>query len=133
MKHTQGGTSKISTRITKADYRALTQIAREGGFRSVYTLIRYIVMVFLRACVSDYECVDMPLQPEFVELFDWKQRRADVLTAIEVVNRYRHKHKRRRLKGEYSQTELSEIDAMFAQYMRDGASMEFSDNIRKRK
>lgn len=132
MKHTECGTAKISTRITKADYHALKNIAREGGFRSVYTLIRYIILVFLRACASDYECVDLPLQPEFVELFNWKQRRSEVLMALSVVNRYHREHGMKR-KNTQSDDDQSEIDRMFASCMSEGASLEFNDNIRKRK
>jgi hypothetical protein len=59
---------KIMTRITPEENKKMEDLAKWCGFKSTYSLLRYIVLCFLRA--SDHKsgsAVDLP--PEIIKLF----------------------------------------------------------------
>lgn len=63
-------TVKIGTRITLEENRRLEQLAIIGGFKSTYSLLRYLVFCFLRASNhTDNDNTSDEIPPEIVSLF----------------------------------------------------------------
>ena len=61
-------TIKVGTRVSAEENRRLEEIAIKSGFKTTYSLLRYLVFVFLRAASGD-DCVDRTLPIDIVKLF----------------------------------------------------------------
>ena len=66
-------TRQLKARITERDYNKLKEIAEQYNFKSLYSLLYYLVYAFLRAYDAERGCIMEEMPPEILNLFRLKE------------------------------------------------------------
>lgn len=64
---------QLKARITERDYNKLKEIAEQYHFKSLYSLLYYLVYAFLRAYDAERGCIAEEMPVEIVNLFTLKE------------------------------------------------------------
>lgn len=130
-------TIKVGTRVSAEENRRLEEIAIKSGFKTTYSLLRYLVFVFLRAASGD-DCVDRTLPIDIVKLFlnsyegdkEWMLRHIEKVKQQEQWRSRQQKH--RAHKEEQRDIIHDEIQDLFSECEETGMEMSWSPDINKR-
>ena len=130
-------TIKVGTRVSAEENKRLEDIAVKSGFKTTYSLLRYLVFVFLRAASGD-DCVDRALPTDIVKLFlnSYEGDKNWMLKQIEKVKQQERwklrQQKHRAHKEEPHDTIHDEIQDLFAECEEEGLERSWSSDINKR-
>jgi hypothetical protein len=130
---------KIISRVSETDYRRLERITHIYGFRSVYALLNYIALCFLRAVDRAHDPSTDILPEEIIRMFPIKEDAKEVYQALRII---RAKHNRQTAKARMEKERdmfespddaiSEEVQDMFDEAQDIGRGSEFADNLRKR-
>lgn len=129
-------TIKVGTRVSAEENKRLEDIAVKSGFKTTYSLIRYLIFVFLRAASGD-DCVDRALPTDIVKLFlnsyegdkDWMLRQIEKVKQQE---QWRSRQQKHRAHKEQRDIIHEEIQDLFNECEESGMEMSWSPDINKR-
>jgi len=128
---------KIGTRVTPAQKDILEDIAAEGGFKSSYALLKYIIYILIRARNAKLGCddVDAPLPLDVIELFIGSARidAALIQEAMKKVDKRKIWREAKRLQRhpKEKKTIEQEVRDLFADCEADGYQMQWKPDIKK--
>ena len=129
-------TIKVGTRVSAEENKRLEDIAVKSGFKTTYSLIRYLIFVFLRAASGD-DCVDRALPTDIVKLFlnsyegdkDWMLKQIEKVKQQE---QWRHRQQKHRAHKEQRDIIHEEIQDLFNECEENGMELSWSPDINKR-
>lgn len=126
---------RVGTRITKEENERLETIAAFGGFKSTYSLLKYILYCFLRATDRSNDQIQESLPIEIIQLFvdAPAQDAADIQKAILLIRQRRAwKEEKRRQRAQKRDVIADDIHDLFEECESEGIEREFAPNINKR-
>jgi hypothetical protein len=130
-------TVKIGTRITLEENRRLEQLAIIGGFKSTYSLLRYLVFCFLRASNhTDNDNTSDEIPPEIVSLFAGSYGKDSKLISRAIRNilkRKDWKQQKRRQRHPKKSDIRQEVADLFDDCEEKGSELEWRPDINGRR
>jgi hypothetical protein len=130
-------TVKIGTRITEEENRRIEYLAIVGGFRSTYSLLKYLIFCFLRASNRGDDGISREVPPEIIKLFigNYEEDARMISRAIKNLHMreyWKVKKREERGKQRIEDTISEDIRDLFDECEQEGERLQWKPDINKR-